>query len=158
MRCTFFITDSLLQAGKINPRGGRLKHNRFTNSREHLSLRPVVKSCQVLKMKFSAWPELIIWICVSVTESRCVSHVSVLDVLPVHQHVVPAQHPHLALTRHHVALKPVAAVSVDLRRRNGVDAVLGEARHRLSEREGGWKGGKKTGELEHVQKIDVLEN
>ena len=61
-----------------------------------------------------------------------VSHVSVLDVLPVHQHVVPGQPPHLALPRHHMALELVAAVSVDLRRRNGVDAVLREAGHRLS--------------------------
>lgn len=63
-----------------------------------------------------------------------VSHASVLDVLPVHQHVLPAQHPHLALTRQHVALKLLAAVSVNLRGRKAVDAVLREAGHRLSER------------------------
>lgn len=55
------------------------------------------------------------------------SHVSVLDVLPVHQHVVPTQRPHLALTRHHVALKRATTVSVHLWNRNRVDAVGWEA-------------------------------
>ncbi len=72
----------------------------------------------------------------------CVSHVSVLDVLPIHQHVFSAQYPHLALTRHHMALKLVAAVSVDLRRRDGVDAVLREAGDWLSEMEKQRRGGR----------------
>lgn len=61
----------------------------------------------------------------------CASHVSVLDILPVHQHVVPAQCPHLALAYHHVALKHLAAISVHLWGRNGVDAVVWKARNRL---------------------------
>lgn len=63
-----------------------------------------------------------------------VSHVSVLNVFPVHQHVIPAQHPYMTLTRHHMALELILAVSVDLRRRNGVDAVLREGGHWLSEK------------------------
>lgn len=66
----------------------------------------------------------------------CVSHVSVLDVFPVHQHVVPAQWPYLAVAHHHVVLKLFAAVCVDPRGRHGVDAVLREAGHRLSEKIG----------------------
>lgn len=70
------------------------------------------------------------------------SHVSVLDVLPVHQHVVPAQRPHLALSGHHMALQLHAGVSVHLRRRDGVDAVPREGGHRLpgkrGERTDGW--------------------
>lgn len=65
-----------------------------------------------------------------------VSHVSVLDILPVHEHVLSAQRPHLALAGQHVALKHISAVSVHLRRGDGVDAVLLEARHRLSDGEG----------------------
>lgn len=76
----------------------------------------------------------------------CLSHVSVLDVFPVHQHVVPAQHPHLALARHHMALKHIAAVSVHLWKRNSVDAVLWEAGNWLSER--------KQQRQDHVQIMD----
>lgn len=64
------------------------------------------------------------------------SHVSVLDILPVHQHVLPTQRPHLALTRHHMALKHLVTVSVHLWRTDGVAAVLLQAGHRLSGREG----------------------
>lgn len=64
-----------------------------------------------------------------------VSHVSVLDVFSVHQHVVPAQCPHLALGCHHMALKHLAAVCVDMRRTNYIYAVLGERGHWLSESE-----------------------
>lgn len=63
-----------------------------------------------------------------------ISHVSVLDVLPVHQHVIPAQRPHMSLACHHMTLKHIAAISVHLRRRNGVDAVLWEAGNWLPER------------------------
>lgn len=59
------------------------------------------------------------------------SHVSVLYVLPVHQHVLPAQHPHLALTRHHMALEHFVTDSVHLRNRDTIDAVILEARHRF---------------------------
>lgn len=67
---------------------------------------------------------------------HAVSHVSVLHVLPVHQHVVPTQRPHLALARHHVALEHIVAVSVHMRRKHGVDAVLREAGDGLSGRRG----------------------
>lgn len=64
--------------------------------------------------------------------SCCASHVSVPDVLPVHQHVVPSQRPHLALTCHHVDLQLFAAFFVHLWGSDSVDAVLGETGHRLS--------------------------
>lgn len=80
------------------------------------------------------------WFCPSVTRHPvgivCVLHVSVLDVLPVHQHVLPAERPHLPPARQHAALKLLSAVPVDLRRRKAVDAVLREAGHRLSEGQG----------------------
>ena len=63
--------------------------------------------------------------------SLAASHVSVLDVLPVHQHVLPAQGPHLALAHHHMALEHLAAVRVNLGGGRGVDAVLLEERHRI---------------------------
>lgn len=70
-----------------------------------------------------------------------VSHVPVLHVLPVHQHVVPAERPHLAVSRHDVALELVAAVSVHQRGGDAVDAVVREAGHRLS------VGGRQVGSL-----------
>lgn len=43
-----------------------------------------------------------------------VSHISVFDVFPVHQHVLSAQRPHLALTGHHMVLKYLLAVFAHL--------------------------------------------
>lgn len=111
--------------------------NRFMQENISLSYQ---KSFQV----FCAGFKVMILFCILLTEIWflfvCVSHVSVLDVLPVHQHVVPAQCPYLALTGHHMALKLIAAVSVDQRRRNSVDAVLRERGHWLSEKreKDGW--------------------
>lgn len=108
-----------------------MKQDGFTNARKHLLRCPVATNKNLKVISSIADGDLTIWICILVTEIQflfvCVSHVSVLDILPVHQHVVPAQYAHLALTGHHMALKLIAAVSVDLRERNGVDAVLREA-------------------------------
>lgn len=114
----------------------RLKENGFKSARKHLLLCPLATNKNLdVKMVFCAGFDVKMWMYVLVTELQsplsAVSHVSVLDVLPVHQHVLPAQHPHLALTRHHMALKLVAAVSVNMRGRDAVDAVLCEAGHRL---------------------------
>lgn len=79
-----------------------------------------------------------------------VSHVPVFDILPVHQHVFPAQRPHLALTSKHVALKHISGVPVRLWRTHGIDAVLGEAGHRLSE--------KTEGERRMFGEVDVAKN
>lgn len=50
-------------------------------------------------------------------------HVSVADVLPVHQHIVPAQRPHLAPACHYMDLQLGASVPIYLGRRDSVDAV-----------------------------------
>ena len=65
------------------------------------------------------------------------SHVSVLDVLPVHQHVLPAQGPHLAPPRQDVALEHLPAVRVHLGGGHGIHTVPLERRHRVpGEKEG----------------------
>lgn len=87
------------------------------------------------------------------------SHVSVLDILPVHQHIVPAQWPHLALSGHHMALQLYAGVSVHLRRRDSIDAVPREGGHRLPGKRGkrtnGWVSpdyvSRSRFKIEHVQ-------
>lgn len=104
---------------------------------EKLSLIPLAANKSQFQFQVcGVEPKVVISFRILLTETwlPLVSHVSVLDVLPVHQHVIPAQHPYMTLTRHHVALKVILAVSVDLRRRNGVDAVLGEEGHWLSEK------------------------
>lgn len=75
------------------------------------------------------------WLFGHSVSSSLSSHVSVLDVLPVHHDVLLAQRPHLAQARQHVALENVSAFPVHLWRGRGVDAVLLEARHRLPGRQ-----------------------
>lgn len=88
----------------------------------------------------------LVWSC----SASHVSHVSVPDVLSVHQYVVPVQRPHLALARRHVDLELFAAFFIRLWRSDGVDAVLGKTRHGFPEEKKKLKKKKKKHVLKEV--------